>query len=172
MVTGDSKSHRPIPKFLKGRIHSQADLRGQELVHDPSMETTLQILEPVTAEPPQDSINRLADLLVNLQIKLQSITIRPVTTTTFDGKSEKFELFEDLFHTMIKMEPVMTEQMKIIHLHSLLRRDALQTVRNTNFINRQTLEDALVIFRQTYIELESQVNAKHKWHRVIFDPTP
>ena len=39
------------------------------------------------------------------------MTIRPVQTTpmTFDGKSEKFELIEDLFHTMIKMQPVMTE---------------------------------------------------------------
>ena len=40
------------------------------------------------------------------------MTFRPVTTNsmTFDGKSEKFELFEDLFHTMIEMQPAMTEQ--------------------------------------------------------------
>ena len=69
MVTGDTKSQRPIPKFLKGQIHYQADLWGQESAHDPSMETFLQILEPVTDEPPQDSINRFADLLVNLQNK-------------------------------------------------------------------------------------------------------
>ena len=45
----------------------------------------------------------------------QQITIRPVSsiTMTFNGKSEKFELFEDLFHTMIKMQPEMSEQMKI-----------------------------------------------------------
>ena len=54
---------------------------------------------------------------------------RPVSTTTltFDGKFEKFELFEDLFHTMIKMQPEITETMKINHLHSLLRKNALQS---------------------------------------------
>ena len=89
---------------------------------------------------------------------------------TFDGKSEKFELVEDLFHTMIKMLPVMTEQMKINHFYSLLRKGALQTFRNINTINRQTLENVLVIFRRKYVKPESQATAKHKWHRLIFDP--
>ena len=100
------------------------------------------------------------------------MTIRPATTTpkTFDGKSEKFELFEDLFHTLIKMQPVMTEQMQIYHFHSLLPKGALQTFRNINSIIRQTLEDVLVIFRRKYVKPESQATAKHKWHRPIFYP--
>ena len=89
---------------------------------------------------------------------------------TFDRKSEKFELFENLFHTMIKMQPVMTDQTKINHFHSLLRKGALQTFRNINSINCQTLEDVLVIFRHKYVKPESQATAKHKWHRLIFDP--
>ena len=101
------------------------------------------------------------------------MTIRPIQTTpmTFDGKSEKFELFEDLFHTMIKMQPALTEQIKINHFHSLLRKRALQTFRNINSINRQTLEDVLVIFRRKYVKLESRATAKHKWHRLTFDPS-
>ena len=75
-----------------------------------------------------------------------------------------------MFHTMIKMQPEMTEQMKINHFHSLLRKNALQTFRNINTTNRQTLEDVLVIFRRKYVEPETQVTAKHKWHRLIFDP--
>ena len=110
--------------------------------------------------------------MVNLQNKPQSMTIRPVQTTpmTFDAKSEKFELFQDLFHTMIKMQPAMTEQMLINHFCSLLRKGALQTFRNINSINRQTLEDVLVIFRRKYVKPESQATAKHKWHRLTFDP--
>ena len=74
--------------------------------------------------------------------------VRPVSTTTltFDDKSEKFELFEDLFHTMIKMQPDMTETMKINHFLSLLRKNALQTFGNINTANRQTLEDILAVF--------------------------
>ena len=64
----------------------------------------------------------------------------------------------------------MTEQMKINHFHSLLREGALQTFRNINSTNRQTLEDVLVIFRRKYVKPESQATAKHKWHRLIFDP--
>ena len=136
------------------------------------MDTTLPAPEPEVPAAPQDPLNRLADVLVNLQNKPQTMTIRPVQTTpmTFDGKGEKFELFEDLFHTMIKMQPAMTEQMKINHFHSLLRKGALQTFRNVNSINRQTLEDVLVIFRRKYVKPESQATAKHKWHQLTFDP--
>ena len=58
--------------------------------------------EPDVAETSQGPINRLADVLANLQNKPQSKTNRPIATTpiTFDCKSENFELFEDLFHTM------------------------------------------------------------------------
>ena len=169
MVTGANELQQPIPEILTGRIHSQPDLQGQESTHDTTLDTTLPITEPVPAEQPLDPINRLADVLVNLQNKPQSMTIRPVTTNplTFDGKTEKFELFEDLFHTRIKMQPAMTEQMKINHFHSLLRKGAQQTFRNINSINRQTLEDVLVIFRRKYAKPESQATAKHKWHRLM-----
>ena len=172
MVTGANEAQQPIPEFLTGRIHSIPNLERQQSNHNVSLDTTLPAPEPEVTEPPQDPLNRLADVLVNLQNKPQTMTIRPVQTTpmTFDGKSEKFELFEDLFHTMIKMQPAMTEQMKINHFHSLLRKGALQTFRNINSINRQTLENVLIIFRRKYVKPESQATAKHKWHRLTFDP--
>ena len=45
---------------------------------------------------------------------------------TFDGKSDNFELFEDLFRNNIKMYPHLTEPQKINYFHPLLRGDALQ----------------------------------------------
>ena len=48
----------------------------------------------------------------------------------FDGKSEKFELFEDLFRNNIKMYPHLTEIQKINYIHSLLRGNALQAYCN------------------------------------------
>ena len=172
MVTGANETQQPIPEFLTGRIHSIPNLERQQSNHNVSLDTTLPAPDPEVPQTPQDPLNRLADVLVNLQNKPQTMTIRPVQTTpmTFDGKSEKFELFEDLFHTMIKMQPTMREQMKINHFHSLLRKGALQTFRNRNSINRQTLEDVLIIFRRKYVKPESQATAKHKWHRLTFDP--
>ena len=48
----------------------------------------------------------------------------------FDGKSEKVELFEDLFRNNIKMYPHLTESQTINYFHSLLRGNALQAYCN------------------------------------------
>ena len=173
MVTGAIDTQQQIPEFLTGRIHSIPNLERQQSNHNVSLDATLPAPDPEVPETSQDQLNRLADVLVNLQNKPHNMTIRPVQTTpmTFDGKSEKFEFFQDLFHTMIKMQATMTEQMKINHFHSLLRKGALQTFRNINSINRQTFEDVLVIFRRKYVKPESQATAKHKSHRLTFDPS-
>ena len=172
MVTGDNESPLQVPEFLTGRVSSRNHLdRSYE---DINLDTTIPAQERNAPATQNDPITRLADVLTTMQNRptAQQLTIRPVNsnTMTFDGKSEKFELFEDLFHTMIKMQPEMTEQMKINHFHSLLRKNALQTFRNISSSNRQTLEDVLVIFRRKYVKPESQATAKHKWHRLVFDP--
>ena len=172
MVTGATDTQWQILEFLTGRVHSHPTLERQESNHNVSLDTTLSAPELEWPDTPQDPLNRLADVLVNLQNKPQSLKIRPVTTKpmVIDGKSEKFELFENLFHTMIEKQPVMTEQIKINHFHSMLRKGALHIFRNINKTNRQTLQDVLVIFRRKYVNPESQATAKHKWHRLIFDP--
>ena len=47
------------------------------------------------------------------------------TMTTFDGKSEKFELFEDLFQTSLNFHNIFTEEDKTNCFHSLMRGNAL-----------------------------------------------
>ena len=173
MVTGENESPIEVPEFLTGRIPSTSHLnRSNDDL--PLLDTTISAQERIATAADSDPITRLADVLTTMQNRptAQQLTIRPVNsnTMTFDGKSEKFELFEDLFHTMIKMQPEMTEQMKINHFHSLLRKNALQTFRNISSSNRQTLEDVLAIFRRKYVKPESQATAKHKWHRLVFDP--
>ena len=172
MVTGDNESPNQVPEFLTGRIPSRSHLN--QSYEDINLDTTIPAHERIATAADPDPITRLADVLNTMQNRptAQQLTIRPVNsnTMTFDGKSEKFELFEDLFQTMIKMQPEMTEQMKINHFHSLLRKNALQTLRNINSTNRQTLEDVLIIFGRKYVKPELQATAKHKWHRLVFDP--
>ena len=66
---------------------------------------------------------------------------KPLKTTmpTFNGKSEKFELFEDLFQTNLKIHNQLTEGDKINYFHSLMRGDALQTFENITSPNRENL---------------------------------
>ena len=65
---------------------------------------------------------------------------------TFDGKSEKFEIFEDLFRNNIKMYPHLTEIQKIKYLHSLLRGDALQAFRNNKDSKKDSLDEIFKLF--------------------------
>ena len=55
---------------------------------------------------------------------------------TFDGQSETFELFQDLFHTSLKTQNQLTEEDKINFFHSLMRGDAVQTMKNITSPNR------------------------------------
>ena len=94
-----------------------------------------------------------------------------LTTTmpTFDGKSEKFELFEDLFQTSLKIHNQLTEGDKVNFFHSLMRGDALQTFKNISSLNRENLIEILTVFRRKYVKPQSMATAKHKF-QLVFNP--
>ena len=95
--------------------------------------------------------------------------LKPVFTNTFDGKKEKFEFFEDLFHTMLKLQPEMTETMKNNYFHSYLSEEALQTFGNKSSSNRRNPLGVFILFWQKYVKPGSQATAKNKWHKLTFD---
>ena len=181
MVTGQTAHINQIPEFLTGRTQTSRNPSShqyQNLSTQVSQDNNLPVVEHTPTHQNLDaniSINRLADAIAGIttQQPSQAATmLKPVSTSTlfFDGKNEKFELFEDLFHTMLKMQPEMTEAMKINHFHAHLRKEALQTFRNISAVNKKTLDDVLIVFRRKYVKPESQATAKHKWHKLTFDP--
>ena len=146
MVTGTKPTPHMVPEFLTGRpMQSREPPQHQNSNIDEPQDTTPQVPEATTPTTSSDPLHRLAEVLVGMNNRpsAQTLTVRPVSTTTltFDRKSEKFELFENLFHTMIKMQPDMTKTMKMNHFHSFLQKNAPQTFRNINTANRQTSED-------------------------------
>ena len=110
----------------------------------------------------------------NFNNNISRITKLPksLTTTmpTFDGKSEKFELFEDLFQTSLKIHNLLTEEDKVNYFHSLMRGDALQTFKNITSPNREKLGEILTVFRRKYVKPQSMATAKHKFQRLVFNP--
>ena len=90
---------------------------------------------------------------------------KSLTTTvpTFDRKSEKFELFEDLFQKNLKFHNQLTEEDKINYFHSLMRGDALQSFKNITSLNRENLGDILTVFRRKYVKPRSMATAKHNF---------
>ena len=92
------------------------------------------------------------------------------TMTTFDGKSEKFELFEDLLQTSLKIHNQLTQEDKINYFHSLMRGDALQTFKNITSPNREHLGEIPTVFRRKYVKSQSMATAKHKFQRLVYNP--
>ena len=88
---------------------------------------------------------------------------------TFDGKSEKFELFEDLFQMSLKIHNQLIEEDKINFFHSLMRGDALQTFENIDSPNRENLKEILSVFRRKYVKAQSMATAKHNFQQLVFN---
>ena len=105
-------------------------------------------------------------------IKRISKLPKSLTTTMpiFDGKSEKFELCEDLFQTSLKIHNELTEIDRINYFHCLMRGDALQTFKNINGPTRQNLGEILAVFRRKYVKSQSMASAKHKFQKLVFNP--
>ena len=97
---------------------------------------------------------------------------KSLTTTmpTFDRKSEKFELFEDLFQTSLKIHNQLTQEDKINYFHSLMQGDALQAFKNITTRNRENLGEILTVFRRKYVKPQSMATAKQKFQRLVFNP--
>ena len=142
-----------------------------------SNNTTTTRNEHLIAEPlniQQDPVNQIAMAIGKLASpNTQPSLFHPKNTLTFNGKlekNEKFDNFEDLFHTTLRMQPALTEEMKIYLFHAHLRGLALKTFENIQRTPTTTLEDILVVFRRKYVKPESSASAKHRFHRLTFDP--
>ena len=158
MVTGANRQlHRQSSQKLNDTAGSHAD----------------QNLPNLTTKP-LDPVNQIALAIERLANKnTQPSLFHPKNTLTFNGKNEKnekFEYFEDLFHTTLKMQPNLTEEMKINHFHANLRGLALKTFKNIQRTPTTTLEDILKVFRRKYVKPESSASAKHRFNRLAFDP--
>ena len=97
---------------------------------------------------------------------------KSLTTTmpTFDGESEEFELFGDLFQTSLKIHNQLTEVDRINYFHSLMRGDALQTFKNINGPTQENLGEILTVFRRKYVKPQSMATGKHKFQKLVFNP--
>ena len=158
MVTGANRQlHRQSSQKLNDTIGSHA-----------VQNITNSITQPL------DPVNQIALAIEKLANKNSPQSLfHPKNALTFNGKNEKnekFEYFEDLFHTTLRMQPNLTEEMKINHFHAHLRGLALKTFKNIQRTPTTTLEDILKVFRRKYVKPESSASAKHRFNRLFFDP--
>ena len=184
MVTGDSEEvhndrdmvtavQEEIPycssgifsgKQNKARSTSQPQFRSENTPATIEADQILLTLQQLATNSNSANVNNNSNRISKLPKSLTT------TMPTFDGKSEKFELFEDLFQTSLKIHNQLTEEDKINYFHSLMRGDALQTFKNISSPNRESLTEILTVFRRKYVKPQSMATAKHKFQQLVFNP--
>ena len=78
----------------------------------------------------------------------------------FDVKSLKFELFEHLLRTSLKILNQLMEEDKVNCFHFFMRRDALQTFKDISSRIRESLGEILIVFRRKYLKPQSMEGLK------------
>ena len=151
-------------KEKKERSTSQPQFRCESIPATIEADQILLALQQLATSSNSASVDNNSNRISKLPNSLTT------TMPTFDGKSEKFELFEDLFQTSLKIHNQLTEEDKIFYFHSLMRGDALQTFKNINSPNRENLTEILTVFRRKYVQPQSMATAKHKFQQLVFNP--
>ena len=157
-------SSTPSGKQKKNRSTSQPQFRSENtpatIEADQILLALQQLANNNNSANFHNNINRISQLPKSL------ITTMP----TFDGETEKFELFEDLFQTSLKLHNQLTEDDRINHFHSLMRGDALQTFKNISGPTQENLGEILAVFRRKYVKSQSMATAIHKFQKLVLNP--
>ena len=151
-------------KQKKARSTSQPQFHSENTPATIEADQILLTLQQLATNSNSANVNNNSNRISKLPKSLTT------TMPTFDGKSEKFDLFEDLFQTSLKIQNPLTEEDKINYFHSLMRGDALQTFKNISSPNREILTEILTVFRRKYVKPQSMATAKHKFQQLVFNP--
>ena len=139
----ENTGNESINRNVSSNMVTGVSANQQESAHQRSSS-----LPPPNQRYPDDFIDKLLHSLQTATTHNTGIPRLPkamsTTMPTFDGKTDKFEHFEDLFQTSLKVYPNITEEEKIHYFHSLLRGEALQTFRNMTDATREHLNDILM----------------------------
>ena len=136
-------------KQKKARSTSQPQFRSENTPATIESDQILLALQQLATNSNSAIFNNSISQISKLPKSLRT------TKPTFDGKSDKFEMFEDLFQTSLK-----------IH-NSFMRRDALQTFKNITSPKREKLGEILTVFQKKYVKPQSMATAKHKFQRLV-----
>ena len=150
-------------KQKKARSTSQTQFRSENTPATIEADQVLLALQQLATNSNSANFNNIISRISKLPKSLRT------TMPTFDGKSEKFELFEDLFQTSLKIYNQLTEEDKLNYFHSLMRGDAPQTFKNITSPNRENLGEIMTVFRRKCVKPQSMATAKHKFQRLVFN---
>ena len=129
-------------KQKKARSTSQPQFRSENTPATIEADQILLALQQLATNSTSANFNNIISRISKLPKSLTT------TMPTFDGKSEKIELFENLFQTSLKIHNQLMEEDKINYFHSLMRGEALQTFKNITSPNTEILAEILTVFHR------------------------
>ena len=175
MVTGETAQTSQLPGFVTVRTltpRKQQSQQHQNVSAQVANDNKLPMVEYTLNNQKSDSnnsINRLAEATAGFATQQWPQTVSTNTLICL-GKNEDFEFFENLYQTLLKLQPKITEAMRNNHFHAHLWKGALKNFRNISWSNGQFPDDVLIVFWQKYVKLDSQAPAKRKWHKLTIEP--
>ena len=86
---------------------------------------------------------------------------------TFDGKSEKVVLFEDIFKTSFKIHNQLRDEDIINCFNTLMRGDALKTFKNIGSPTPENLGEILTVFRREKVKPQRMSTTKLNFQRLV-----
>ena len=138
--SGDQKKARSTSQPEVGSENTPAATEADQILMTPQQLATNSISANFN-----NNINKTSKLPNSLK----------TTMPTFDGKSEKFEIFQDLFQTSLKIHVQFTEEDKIKYFHSVMRGDALKTIKNITSLNGENLGEIATVFHKKCVKPQS-----------------
>ena len=88
----------------------------------------------------------------------------------FDGRSEYFELFENLFLTSQKIHNQLTEGEKLKYFPFVMKWDALRAFESISNATPEYLGEIMAVMSTKRVKLQSMDTAKHKFQKLVFNP--
>ena len=126
----------------KARSTSQPQFRSENTPATFEADQILLALHQLASNSNSANVNNTSNRISKLPKSLTT------TIPTFNGKSEKFELFEDLFQTSLKIHNQLTEGDKVNYFPFLMCGDALHTFKKNQQPYRENLTEILTVFRR------------------------
>ena len=151
-------------KQKKAHSTSQPQFRSDNTTATIKADQILLALQQLPGNSDSVNFNNTINRILKLPKSLAT------TMPKFDGKSEKYELFEGLFQTSLKIHNQLTEEDGIHYFHFLIRGDALQTFNNISSPSRESLAEILTVLLTKYVEPQWRATAKHKFQRLVCNP--
>ena len=146
---------------MKNRSTSQPQFRNQK---------TPATIDQILLALQQANNNNSANFHNNSNTISKLPKLLTTTMPKYDGKSEKFELCEDLFQTSLKIHNQLTDDDRINYFYFLMRGYALQTIKNINGLTRENLGEILAVCRRRYLKPQSMATAKDRFQKFVFNP--